>query len=210
MHTIYLCSPSCHEGVISLPMIEFRLIEQKIDVEGIDRLIFTSKEAVKSLDRLNKNWIKIPAVSIGEETTKAIKALGGKVIYSNSKSYGELMAKELVEKFPSYSFLYLRPKKISFDFKSYLRSFDVKCKELILYETVCKSYPKYFILEKNSVIIFTSPSTIKCFLKNFNWDSSYKAVVIGSTTQKHIPSHWTSFISSIPTIESCIKIAQDI
>ena len=55
-----------------------------------------------------------------------------------------------------------------------------------MYNTKCKQKINK-IPEKNSIIIFSSPSTIKCFLNNFKWDSSYKAISIGKTTAKYFP-----------------------
>jgi len=210
MSDIFLCSPKPYQGVNSLSMIEFKHIEQEIDFKGVDTLIFTSKEAVKNLHKLTLEWKKIPSISIGNATTKIIKKLGGEILWSGDKNYGETLAEDIIKNFSHRSFLYLRPKVISFDFKNYLSTYNINCKESIIYETVCKKYETTFTPPPNSIIIFTSPSTIKCFLENFNWDSSYRAIVIGSTTLKHIPKEWQSFCALKPTIEECIKIAHNI
>jgi uroporphyrinogen-III synthase len=65
-------------------------------------------------------------------------------------------------------------------------------------------------LEKNSIIIFTSPSTIKCFFKSFDWDSSFKAVVIGNSTKKHLPQDIECYESDSLSINGCIDKAKEI
>ena len=61
--------------------------------------------------------------------------------------------------------------------------------------------------QKDAIIIFTSPSTVECFFKNFVWDESYKAVVIGKTTQKYLPENIEIHIADKPLITSAIEKA---
>ena len=78
-----------------------------------------------------------------------------------------------------------------------------------MYNTKCKQKINK-IPEKNSIIIFSSPSTIKCFLNNFKWDSSYKAISIGKTTAKYFPDFIKPIISDNTSLASCVQKAQDI
>ena len=57
-------------------------------------------------------------------------------------------------------------------------------------------------------IIFSSPSSVECFFKNYTWDESYKAVVIGKTTAKYLPSNVEYIISKETSIDVCIKLAK--
>ena len=82
--------------------------------------------------------------------------------------------------------------------------------EEIIYETSCINYLEKDKPKKNSIIIFTSPSTINCFFENFAWDESYVAVVIGKATVSHLPLNVKSFIASEPLIDACIKKAKEI
>lgn len=43
---IYLLSPTPREGTISLPMIDFKLTADRLNLKGSDTLMFTSKQAV--------------------------------------------------------------------------------------------------------------------------------------------------------------------
>ena len=53
---IYLLSPLQREGTSSLPMISFMLVESKIDLSSINLLLFTSKQAVVSMNEINHEW----------------------------------------------------------------------------------------------------------------------------------------------------------
>jgi len=204
---IYLLSPTLYEGTISLPMIEFETTASSLNLDGIDTLMFTSKEAVKRADSIDHKWKEFDTIAIGGATKKQIEELGGRVIYQPKEFYGEVLAKDIVELFSNRHILYLRPKKISFDSKSYLAKHDIELQEQIIYKTKCKKYDTNAKPPKESIIIFTSPSTIECFLRNFEWDSSYKAVVIGEATKVHLPQNATYFVASKPLIASCVQKA---
>jgi len=81
---------------------------------------------------------------------------------------------------------------------------------LIVYETVCTQFDTNIKLPKNATIIFSSPSTIKCFLKNIEWDESFKAISIGDTTAKFFPSHIIPTIADKTSLESCVQKAIEI
>ncbi len=204
---IYLCSPKEVKDTISLPMIKFKLLKNSIDYQGCDTLMFTSKQAIIFTDEIDKSWVKYPVIAIGEKTKEVAKNLGANVIYQPKKYYGEELAKDIIKDFRDKKILYIRPKVVSFDTKSFLEKNNIFIKEEIIYETNCIKYEKKS-LQKDAVIIFTSPSTINCFFKNFDWDDSFRAVVIGKTTQKHLPSYVKAYVATKQTIQSCIDMAK--
>ncbi len=207
---IYLLSPVVYEDTISLPMIQFSLSVTSLDLSSYDLLMFTSKQAVKSAEVLNPKWKEIPCLSIGSATTKQIEALGGKVVYQPTLFYGKVLSENIVLKFRDKHMVYLRPKEVSFDSKTFLASKGVTLDEKIIYETRCKIYMDSEKPQKNAIIIFTSPSTIHCFLKNFKWDNSYIAVVIGDATKKHLPENVRYKVAEEPTIDACVRKAKHI
>ena len=207
---IYLLSPVIHKGTISLPMIEFSLTASSLDLSTYDLLMFTSKQAVKSANILNPRWKEIPCLSIGSATTRQIEALGGTVAYQPTSFYGKVLSKEILMRFKDKHIVYLRPKEVSFDSKAFLASEGITLDEKVIYETRCKHYPSSAQPPKNAIIIFTSPSTIHCFLKNFIWDSSYTAVVIGDATKEHLPKDVNVSVSDKPLIEACVTKAREI
>jgi len=207
---IYLLSPLKKEGVASLPMISFELVADKIDFSSCDTLMFTSKQAVVSANTIDKSWKEIPCIAIGGATKKKIEELGGKVIYYPKEFYGEALAKDIQVFFSTKKILYLRPKVISFDSKAYLEKVGIGLEEQIIYETSCVKYSCEQKPIINSTIIFTSPSTINCFFKNFEWDKSYIAILIGKATKAHLPKMCRYVIADEPLIDSCIQKAKEI
>lgn len=207
---IYLLSPLKKEGTISLPMISFKLVANSIDFSNCDLLMFTSKQAVVSSNSIDKKWKNYPSIAIGGATKEKIEELGGEVIYHPQKFYGEVLANDIKEYFSDKKILYLRPKEISFDSRGFLKKEAIELQEQIIYETSCQKYTQDDKPKKNSIIIFTSPSTIKCFFKNFSWDASYWAVLIGKATQKHLPKECKFEVADEPLINSCIKKAKEI
>jgi len=191
-------------------MISFSLIADDINFEGIDTLLFTSKQAVISADTIDKSWKQYPSVAIGDATKRKIEELGGEVIYTPKNFYGESLAKDIEHYFSTKKLLYLRPKIVSFDSKSYLERAGISIKEEILYETSCSSYNRIEKPKNGAVIIFTSPSTIKCFFKSFKWQDDYTAVLIGEATKAHLPKKCRFFVAERPLIDSCVEKALEI
>jgi len=205
--SIYLLSPLVKEGTISMPMIAFTLLDITLDFKGIDILMFTSKQAVKSAEALNPRWKDVRCLAIGKSTAKMIESLGGKVLHQPKDFYGKSLSEDILKYFKNQSILYLRPEVISFDSKAFLYEQGIFLEEKIIYKTTCISYTKEAKPPNDSIIIFTSPSTIKCFLKNFTWECSYLAIVIGEATKKHLPKNAKYDIADMPTIGSCVRTA---
>ena len=207
---IYLLSPLPKEGTIHLPMICFSLLPTTIDFSRCDTLMFTSKQAVKSAEALNPEWKNYPCLAIGSATAKEIEFLGGKVIYQPKSFYAETLSQDIITQFQDKKILYLRPKEVSFDSRNFLAKAGIELQEQIIYETSCISYEKKEKPSKNAIIIFTSPSTIHCFLKNFEWNESYTAIVIGEATKVHLPTHARFEVADRPLIDACIVKASQI
>jgi len=207
---IYLLSPLKKEGTISLPMISFELVAKEIDFSSCDTLMFTSKQAVVSANTIDESWKEYPCIAIGGATKKKIEELGGKVIYSPKEFYGEVLAKDILNSFSDKKLLYLRPKEVSFDSKAYLEKNGIALEEQILYETSCVKYSKDDKPKENAIIIFTSPSTIKCFFENFEWEKSYLSILIGHATKEHLPKICQYLIADVPLIDACIKKAKEV
>ncbi|MEA1954337.1 MAG: uroporphyrinogen-III synthase [Campylobacterota bacterium] len=205
---IYLLSPTPKEGTVALPMIEFSITATSIDFSQSDTLIFTSKQAVVTANEIDSRWKDYACIAIGSATKKQIEDLGGKVIYHPKSFYGESLSADIAQHFRDLRLLYLRPKEVSFDSKAFLKKEGLDLQEQIIYETSCIDYTPTQKPQENAIIIFTSPSTIFCFLKNFKWDESYTAVVIGQATKVHLPTDAKYVVADRPLITSCIKKAK--
>jgi len=208
--SIYLLSPTPKKDTIALPMISFSVTTEYIDFSQSDTLMFTSKQAVVTADKIDPSWKNYPCIAIGPATKKQIEDLGGEVIYYPRSFYGETLSQDIAEFFRDKKLLYLRPKEISFDSKDFLKKEGIILQEQIIYETSCIKYTLEEKPSKDSIIIFTSPSTIHCFLKNFDWDESYTAVVIGKATKVHLPKNAKYLVADEPLISSCIEKAKQI
>jgi len=188
-------------------MISFEQLAESIDFSACDTLMFTSKQAVVTAESIDPDWKKIPAVAIGPATKRQIERLGGRVIFQPENYYGKELAGNIANFFRDRHILYLRPEKISFDSKKYLNKSGIVLQEQIIYRTSCLSYAPSEQPPESSIIIFTSPSTIHCFLKNFTWLESYTAVVIGQSTKVHLPENSDFVVSDTPLIDACIEKA---
>jgi uroporphyrinogen-III synthase len=207
---IYLLSPTAKEGTHSLPMIDFTTTADHIDFSGCDTLMFTSKQAVKVADEIDGRWKEYPCIAIGGATKKQIETLGGEVIYHPGHFYGESLAQDIAAFFADRKLLYLRPETVSFDSQAFLAAKGIMLQEQVIYRTSCVTYTEEKAPPPYAIIIFTSPSTIHCFLKNFRWDKRYTAVVIGEATKVHLPANADCKVADRPLISSCIAKAEEI
>jgi uroporphyrinogen-III synthase len=191
-------------------MIRFTLLDVSVDFSDCDVLMFTSKQAVLFAQILNPKWKETPCLAIGSATAKQIIDLGGSVVHQPDAFYAKTLAEEIIKLFKDKNILYLRPKIVSFDTKSFLEKEGLRLDEQIIYETSCVTYESKDIPLENAVIIFTSPSSIHCFLENFDWDESYTAVVIGEATKEHLPVHIRYKVADRPELEACVDKAKEI
>jgi uroporphyrinogen-III synthase len=200
---IYLLNNQKFDGVKNLPVIE---IEYKnIDINfDVDYLLFTSKNGVIAVDKISDEWKNIPAICIGKPTANVVVKLGGKVEYIAKSSYGDDLAKEIITNFSPSKIVFLRAKKVLSNIVEILKENNFDVIEKIVYETKCKTID--FIPEKG-IFIFTSPSTVKCFLSQIEWKKEYKAIAIGTRTASAFP--YKIEVSDIQTIDNCIKIAKN-
>lgn len=206
MAKIYLLNNQKFPFVENLEVFEIKYLEAQIDLSFYDGLIFTSKNAIYSLESFNKNWKQIPAYAIALKTAEIIKKLGGKLAFIGATSHGNEFAKELLEILKGKKILYIKALKTVSNLPEILKNNGVFLDELIAYETVCKKSNS--ILEKGSIFIFTSPSSVECFFKQYSWDDSYKAIVIGKTTANYLPNNVNFKISPITSVEECINLAK--
>ncbi|MGB6329745.1 MAG: uroporphyrinogen-III synthase [Halarcobacter sp.] len=207
MSKIYLLSNQKYDAVENLEVFKIEYIPSEIDFSIYDALIISSKNAIYSLNSFTKDWKNIPCYAIAEKTAKVIKEEGGLIEFVGSSGHGNDFAKEILPLVKNKKVLYVRALKVVSNIFQILKDNDISINQAITYKTVCnESLNK--IIENNSVIIFTSPSSIKCFFNKYTWDSSYKAIVIGNTSAKYMPKNIKFEVSSKTSIEECIKLAK--
>jgi uroporphyrinogen-III synthase len=210
MNNIFILSDKKVKDAQNLEIIKINFIKDiTIDLTNCDAIIFSSKNSVKAIDKLDKNWKKKEIYSIGKATTKTIQKFHANINYEANKNYGNDFANELINKLQNKKVFYPRAKVVLSNLVNILKENKIDIKEQIIYETICNNQTK--ILPKNSTIIFSSPSTIECFFKNYKWDDNFEAIVIGTVTEKYLPKdiNINYKVSKKQTLEECVKIAKD-
>ncbi len=178
--------------------------------QDYDFLIITSKKTLKyfrQIDKLDKNK---PVITTGEKTANFLKILEFSQIIIPSNQSAEGIKEYIYENdLHNEKFLFLRAKKG--------KSIDVPNITVIpVYETLT-NYPdnkEEFLrtINKDTYILFSSPSTFKGFKDNFN---SYKEILrkikvipIGNTTKKELEKEKIKIFTTPekPSIEEVIKL----
>ena len=208
MKPIYVLTNEKYEDALNYPVIKINFLSPSISFEGIDYLIFTSKNGVRAVDKINKKWKKIPSFAIGKATAKEIKKLGGKIEFISKSAYGDEFAKEIIQKYQNKTFLFLRAKKIISPISEIFKNSSNILKEIIVYETTCNEPNEKLI--KPSIVIFSSPSTVECFSKINDFENIIP-IAIGKKT-KNILSNYINniLIPKTPSIKECINLAKNV
>ncbi len=204
---VYLLSLSKAEGAINLPVIKTEFIDANIVIDDYDVIIFTSKNAVEAINRLGLDWRRKPSIAIGDATSEKIKKLKGRVSFVSDEAYGDELALEITKRYRFLKFLYPRAKTIASNLPDILRKKGSDITEIIVYETVCND-EVFEAPVDGSVIVFSSPSTVKCFFEKFGWKDTYKCVAIGKTTAAAIDFCADVHISPKQTLEAAVEFAK--
>jgi len=208
MHkNIYLFSISKHDKAISINSLDINFFKPKIDFKEYDYLIITSKQTSEALKQYeNKEYINLPALCVSKQSALSFEKLGGKVLDIGG-GYGDNLISK-IENYPKNTkWLYLRAKIVASDFVKVCKDDGFLVDEEIVYESDCSKEIQNIKVEDDATLIFTSPSSVKCFLKNNTIKTSNKVIIIGKTTAKSLPKDIDFIISKETTIESCMQEA---
>ena len=207
---IYLFSTSSHSDVISVNSLDITLLKPSINFSNYDYLIITSKQAVRALQKYDTTaYIDKKALCISEVTAASFEGIDGKVLEVGT-GYGDDLNKSISQYPKKTKWLYLRAKKVASNFAETLTKEGYCIDEEIVYESRCSSEMKNIKIEDKATLIFTSPSSINCFLQNHQISLTNDVIVIGTTTGKSLPSGLTFSIAKENTIESCISLAKSL
>ncbi len=206
---IYLLTDEKYNGVKNYPVIKINFLTPSVSFENIDYLMFTSKNGVRAIEKINKEWKRLPSFVIGKSTAKEIYKFGGKVKFISKKAYGDEFAKEIISNFHNKSFLFFRAKKIISPIREIFKKSSNKLIEKIVYKTICNKPSINFL--KPSVVIFTSPSTVKCFSKNQSFNNIIP-IAIGIKTKQTLEKFNIKnvLIPKVTLISECIKLAKSL
>ena len=204
---IYLFSISSHPNAVSVNSLAITFFKPQIDFSKYDYLIITSKQTCEALKQYEtRDYIDKKALCVSVASAASLESLGGTVLDIGG-GYGD----NLVDKIKSYpkdiKWLYLRAKVVASDFVEVCKDDGYDIDEVIVYESDCSQKILDVEVEDKSILIFTSPSSLNCFLKTHEISHKSKVIVIGKTTAKAIPKDIKFTLSKETTIESCMEIA---
>ena len=207
--TIYLFSKTAHPDVQYIPILSTEFFQPDIDFTQYDAIVLTSKQAVPALNKISSGWKEVPLLTIAEKTAEEARRDGATVMLSGD-GYGDSLAEIIINGFSDKKWLYPRPEIVASDFGQKVRDAGVKMDEAIVYKTSCNDEAATLTLEDNAVLIFTSPFTIDCFLKYYQFKPTQKIVAIGKTTAAALPKGVTYQMPEKPNVETSVALAQQI
>ena len=204
---IYLFATSKHPDAISAQSLQVRFLKPTIEFSSYDYLIITSKQTVKALEQYDKKeFINIPALCVSPKTAVSYENFGGSILEIGD-GYGDNLVKNISSYSKDTKWLYLRAEVIASDFVQRSKADGYDIDEEILYVSECARDGLEVKVEDNPILIFTSPSSIECFLKTHTIDKSAKVIVIGKTTAKSLPNGVPYMIAKNTSIDSCMELA---
>jgi uroporphyrinogen-III synthase len=207
---IYLFSTSSHPDATSINSLDIELLNPRIDFSKYDYLIITSKQTSNALEKFyNKSYTSTKALCISEKSAEAFEKIGGKVLEMGS-GYGDNLV-DIIQKYPKDTkWLYLRAEIVASDFVEVCLNSAYDIDEEVVYRSKCSQEIKDFSLNDRATLIFTSPSSVECFLLKHKFSTNHKVIVIGTSTAKALPKHVTFRLSKLRTIQSCIDISKEL
>ncbi len=209
MRPIYLISKTPYEGVIHVPVLSIHFFSPVIDFSVYEGVIFTSKQGILAAQRYSLDWDHLKCICVSEPTAMSARAAGA-VDVEIGNGYGTSIPQLLASKKRSGKWLYLRPKVVAFEWVSSAKEQGFQIDEAIVYENVCNEEASNYLIHKEGILIFTSPSSIRCFLQNYTILPSHKVVVIGTTTQNALPSGVASRLARSTSVEAAVDLGRQI
>jgi uroporphyrinogen-III synthase len=188
-----------------IELVEKNFIQTKsIDFETPqlnDYLIFTSKEAVKSvLKSETKNVLSKSCLCVGSKTRSFLEKKGFTV--SESADYAEELIQIIASKYMKHKFTFFCGNIRRNTIPAFFQQNKIACNEIVVYETKLK--PKQ-IKESFDGVLFYSPSGVNSFLKN-NTLGNKRCFCIGTTTAKALENRTKNIvIASQPTVDNVIN-----
>ena len=201
---VYLFSTSSHPQTTSINSLDITLLKPHIDFFKYDYFIITSKQVSESLKQYTPRILK-SALCVSSLTAASYESIGGHIL-DIGLGYGDSL-KNMIRSYPKETkWLYLRAKVVASNFVNQCKEDGYSIDESIVYESECSREIKSIIVEDKATLIFTSPSSVKCFLTKHKINEKSKVIVIGKTTAKALPNGIGYSIAKNTTIESCMEL----
>lgn len=204
---IFLFSKTSYPEVNHIPILQTSYLQPYIDFSDFDYIIATSKEVFTALDKIG-SWKHLRVLAISEATAEAARA-EGVALLDTANGYGKDVVALIQDKYSDLNALYPHAKVVAFDIENALKDTAVKVDSFIVYETSC-SQAEPVELPADAICIFTSPSSVKCFEKTYEFLPSYKFVCIGETTRASLPKELDAFVSEKTSVKSAVECAKSL
>ena len=201
---IFLFSKTGYPNVTHIPILVPTYLQPSIDFSNYDYIIATSKEVFSALDKIGE-WRHLPVLAISDSTAEYAKKQGGTIL-DIAEGYGKSIVGIVGDKYADLKALHPHAKIIAFDLHGALSALNVSIDSFIVYETSCSQAPKVE-LPSDAICIFTSPSSVKCFEKKYEFLPNFKIVCIGETTAAALPKDLAYVISKKTSVPSTIERA---
>ena len=204
---IYLFSKTSYPDVNHIPILDVTYFDASVRFPSYDYLIVTSKETILALDKIGA-WKILPVLAISEATAEFAKSKGAEIL-DIADGYGANIVELIEDKYSDLKALYPHAKVTAFDMEAQLQKHKLDVDAFVIYETSC-SKANSIELPADAICIFTSPSSIHCFLQKYKFLPEYKVVCIGETTAAALPNDLPYVLSEKTSVESTIAKAKSL
>ncbi len=205
---IYLTNETKFEGVINLILNEIKFASFKLNLSEFNALIITSKNALKALE-INKIKLdlNINTYAVGQKTADYALSLGFKNVKFASKAYGDELFTQFKDELKSQKCLYLRAEKIASNLSELLLQNNINLTQIIAYKNTFKHCD--IELQSPCIVIFSAPSSVEFFFKNYKLDKNDKSIAIGKSTAKALQKYYINpILPHSQTLEECVILAR--
>ena len=208
LRSIYLVSKTPYLGVHHIPILSIHFCNPEINFDAYEGIIITSKQGALALNHYTPDWKKLQVICVGKATAEVMKQLGA-VHIDIADGYGDTIF-DTLKSHKEKRWLYCRPKIIASSWPKKAQELGLMMDEVVIYETTCNEKIGEIAIASDSVLIFTSPSSIECFTQKISILPTHTVVVIGKTTQKALSTGIKSVLSETTSVESCVEKAREL
>ena len=183
-------------GLVEYDAIKIKFIDFNLESETVENAIFTSKNAVKAIE---KRDLQIEnCFCVGEKTRAYLEGQGFKVL-ENAENAKDLALK-IINSYKDREFQFFSGNKRRDELPDLFRRNKIKYKEVNVYKTDLNA--KKFESQFDGILFF-SPSGVQSFTQNNKISGT--AFCIGETTATEARNHTeTIIVATKPTIENVI------
>lgn len=207
MRPVWLISKTPYEGVNHLPILSTVFLNPSIDFSPYDGIVFTSKQGIDALDSAGIDRERVRCLCVSDATAVHARKAGYENVLT-AEGYGESIPPLLANEGENLRWLYARPETVATDWIESAKEMGIRIDEAVVYETRCNPDADCTGIENDAVLIFTSPSTVRCFENRHPILPTHRIVAIGKTTAAAFRSGIAVVLSETPSIESAVEMAR--